>query len=173
LPAKWPVHPTRFYRLDNFSRASALLQRPRFNRRFAAPSRWRRSNANRANEPHELPAESIAGKGGAGLMNEPSVRAFVGARLPANWPVHPTHFCRLYRLFAGKRALRGCVLAECSTPAKRPGFGLTRHTPDLAPASVRSRAGLAVCARCSFRPDPCRLYRRRSTAPADGRSTSR
>jgi hypothetical protein len=50
---------------------------------------------------------------------------------------------------------------------------LSCRIPGSAPASVRSRSGLALCVRCSSSPGPCRSCPRRSTAPAGGRSTSR
>jgi hypothetical protein len=63
----------------------------------------------------EHPANESPARAARGLMDEPAVRAFVGARLPANWPVHPTLFCRLYRLFAGKRALMGAYWLSVQT----------------------------------------------------------
>ena len=160
MPANRPVHPAHFIAwtiLRGQARSYRDLVLTVVLRHPATP--WKHRDARR-----------MSGKNARECTGRTSI---CGSALAREQAGASDTFCRLYRLFAGKRASTECVLAERANPAKRPEFGLTRHTPDSAPASVRSRAGLAVCARCSFRPDPCRLYRRRSIAPADGRSTSR
>ena len=157
LPANRPVHPTRFYRLDNFSRASALLQGPRFIRRFAAPNRRRRSNANQANQENvrlEYPQNESPARSARGLMDEPSVRASVGARLPANRPVHPTHFCRLDNFSRASALLQGPLSAnalrcwpDAATPARcsliHPAGQATHHAGECTVTKSICRSALA------------------------------